>query len=665
MASSVSSTFDSMFEELLKQLRSEGNVKEISDEFSQLRTNQGRAAFALNLKNVKDTINVNHGGGKSNVDALKLKDLGNKQFQKGVFQEAVKLYTKSIAYAPTSKENSRTSAICFANRSAALVHMKLYKLALLDIERAISSDYPDELSYKLLERKGKCFKELGDVKLAAIEFEKALAKLPSSNLVPKKLEMLQKELASQLDECVDSSVLCDLEDMNLSEKTKSNGSVAANQPQLSEVHPIYTSLSEACDVAYTKEQGRFIVAKRDMKPGEIILIEKPFASVLLFEHNLNHCHHCFKRTLAPIPSTYSYLVMFCSETCKTLAEVYHKYEWSALEAIVKSGVGKFGYLALRTVTKCGPEFLRKFCAKVEEGPLKPDSEQKYESKDYNTIYNLVTHANDRSGQDLFRRSVMATFLLRCLDQSGFFDTLAQDTDVKEFREFVAGLLLSHLQAFPCNAHEISELELMKSDIAASLPLEIGAGIYSTLSLFNHSCDPVANRNFYGDTCVVRTILPVKKGDEISDNYGAVYAVHSLPERQGKLMPQYYFRCACRACVGDWPLYPEINHQAPVWKCSHCGTPLPPARDNCTVVVCPKCDIEEEIDKKMRALEKSSVAYQSAFDDLLDANIEKALPAFLIHLQILDTLLCRPWRDFNNCQEAIKQCFSIMGNCVEV
>lgn len=56
--------------------------------------------------------------------------------------------------------------------------------------------------------------------------------------------------------------------------------------------------------------------------------------------------------------------------------------------------------------------------------------------------------------------------------------------------FVGELLLRHLQLLQFNAHEISELQLeapMKLNSARSVFL--GGGLFPTLALFNHSCDP--------------------------------------------------------------------------------------------------------------------------------------------------------------------------------
>lgn len=45
----------------------------------------------------------------------------------------------------------------------------------------------------------------------------------------------------------------------------------------------------------------------------------------------------------------------------------------------------------------------------------------YESSDYTTVYNLVSHSSKRSTEDFLQRTVMAVFLLRCLQDTDYFD----------------------------------------------------------------------------------------------------------------------------------------------------------------------------------------------------------------------------------------------------
>jgi hypothetical protein len=69
---------------------------------------------------------------------------------------------------------------------------------------------------------------------------------------------------------------------------------------------------------------------------------------------------------------------------------------------------------------------------------------------------------------------------------------------------MGSVLLKHLQNLPCNAHEIAEMELPASGSSSSagssgssvIHHEIGAAVFGTLSLLNHSCDPNVVRHYY-------------------------------------------------------------------------------------------------------------------------------------------------------------------------
>ena len=80
---------------------------------------------------------------------------------------------------------SKELAVALANRSAVLVSLKAYHLALDDIKLAFEMGYPEELRFKLLERKAKilmlgkqfsdaqaglCFKSHFDIKGVCFSF---------------------------------------------------------------------------------------------------------------------------------------------------------------------------------------------------------------------------------------------------------------------------------------------------------------------------------------------------------------------------------------------------------------------------------------------------------------------------------------------------------------
>ena len=662
--SSENELFYTDFKALSVRLQQSGKLSDFSGSFGKLKSDLDRVLFIRNLEGISDIFDIGNipKVTKSSATAQHLRNEGNKFFKNGQYEEALSLYNDSVAYSLNPAEDTsgkNYQSLAFSNRSAALFYLKEYEICLIDIDNAIQAGYAADLQYKLYDRKGKCHHALNSTANAKLAFETAKSLLDKAKLDNKKKETFLKEFQKNIDECSDLNCKNNSEDAKKQEKVLPKVAAGANAT--------YTSLTSVCKVAYTPNQGRFLVADRDIKPGEVILVEKPYASILLPEQYSNHCHHCFKRCLAPLVCRHCPIARYCSPTCRDRSwDTYHKHECDSLDIIHRSGVGKFGHLALRTVTVSGLQFLLEHRKNMSNEEMVRNKEcegcgedDRYIAEDYNTIYHLVTHDTDRPVHDLFRRSAMAVFLTKCLERASFFAGI--DTEDKEdVLVFVGGLLLSHLQLLPCNAHEIAELELDKSSVASSVPTEIGAGIYATLSLFNHSCDPTVNRNFYGDQCVVRAIKTIKKGQEVSDNYGAVYAMQTRIERQQKLKPQYFFECACEACVNNWPLYPHIEHNSPTFKCSHCLKPLP--RNLRESDPCGGCSQVQKLDKMKKALEKSTKLYQEAFETLLEGDISEALPAFLRHIEVMDELLVLPWREYNNCQEAIKQCFSIMGNC---
>lgn len=131
---------------------------EISDEnflkFSNLNINEERYKFVNNLESAQKFLNNNQEIFGKNLElGYDFKKKGNAAFQKQDWIEALKNYNRS--YVVTPCENNSEISIILANRSAALFHMKKYKLVLKDIDQAFLLGYPIELQYKLHERKAK------------------------------------------------------------------------------------------------------------------------------------------------------------------------------------------------------------------------------------------------------------------------------------------------------------------------------------------------------------------------------------------------------------------------------------------------------------------------------------------------------------------------------
>lgn len=171
------------------------------------------------------------------------------------------------------------------------------------------------------------------------------------------------------------------------------------------------------------------------------------------------------------------------------------------------------------------------------------------------------------------------------------------------------------------------------------------------------------RHNYGNICVVRAIKPIKKGEEILDNYGALYPLTIREERRAKLRPQYFFDCNCDACQLELPLYFDIPDDVPVFKCKDCSGPIFISQDkDLAEVECSSCHEKKDLNQTVMKLQESTNGYHVALEQVLaGVDMQAALEVLLKHLEFLTVHISLPWRDINNCQEAIKQCFATQAN----
>lgn len=639
--------FEVAFDRLCSTLDDEGSTAVFSREFALAHTNEDRILLLWNSDKVNSMFTLPELQVKSTASARTARCEGNELFKAKKFEAALQAYTKCVASAP-GEEGSELS-LAFANRSACLFHMNRFEACLQDISYALHCGYPSELCYKLHFRAGKCLMAQGEIECAINSFDDARMSLGKAQLDEKHAKLWIADIDKSLSECEGLYTAKNGDSASAKEKQKTTA-ILPEAPKLSATNPVYQSLAKVCSVEHSTSKGRHIVALEDIAPGDVILVEKPYASVLLPQNWLTHCHNCLCRCIAPIPCLYCRDALFCSVSCRQQAwHSYHEAECGILNIISVSGIGKFGYLAVRTVV------LAKKGGLLKRLPTNESCLAHGQSSEYERIYNLVAHTDDRSAHDVFKRSLMAMFLLKCLTMTEFCDG-SKEVEVT----LVGGHLLHHLQMLPCNAHEISELRLDTTAVATSEQHEIGAGIYANLSLFNHSCDPSVTRNFCGTKCVMRAIKTVRKGEEVCDNYGALYAVQCKEDRQAKLQKQYYFTCSCTPCTQNWPQYMDLlKSDSPQWKCSKCLRLL---AKNDKGYGCNDCDVHYNNIELTQLLSTARRDYGEAFSNLMSCSVDKSLPVFAAYLSKLDQVLALPWKDYNNGQEAIKQCFGMLANC---
>ncbi|RZF43134.1 hypothetical protein LSTR_LSTR016923, partial [Laodelphax striatellus] len=153
-------SINSIHDSIVKNLRNENRIVTVSKLFTEFETDIDRYELgSLLLDEFDISPEVDEPCVKSACESEKLRNEGNSAFLKRQDLNAIQCYTSSAGYAPNE---SKELALSYANRSAVTFALKQFYDCLKDIDRALDGHYPDNLRYKLYERKGKCLKYLGD-----------------------------------------------------------------------------------------------------------------------------------------------------------------------------------------------------------------------------------------------------------------------------------------------------------------------------------------------------------------------------------------------------------------------------------------------------------------------------------------------------------------------
>lgn len=259
-----------------------------------------------------------------------------------------------------------------------------------------------------------------------------------------------------------------------------------------------------------------------------------------------------------------------------------------------------GILAARLLFKVGPEELYKIFTTKNESYFQPSNasgEEKgfspngvYTAKSYLPIFHLISHMNVdilKAKSNAFKALILTNLID---DTSQFFSRVKYNEDFLEFKDFIASLLLRHMEAIEYNAITLSQLvnNPSSNNNLQSSTLRYGGGVYPVLCLVNHSCDPnsVPVRSLkYLKTSVI-AMKPLQPGDEVTFSYAPHFAHMETHERRKFLLDRYNFKCQCEACLSWWE--PDTKTiLVPESQCNACGRFLLSGQ-------CPRC-IQKDID----------------------------------------------------------------------
>lgn len=483
----------------------------------------------------------------------------------GNLDKALKLYNLAIVSAPHpaimtgnssfDKDNTRVLgnvygdlAQAYMSRSVLLFDMEQYEKCFNDIDRALELDcLPPSQKVKILEIKEKCQK---------IFLEGKIKELSASE---KALNTSQSSFAY----------------------------VNPMPPKLTECNSAIPCVSSAVTLAYTPLQGRHLTANRGIVPGEIVCVDEGYSSVVFQEMSKMYCTVCVERCLVPLPCPTCSMVVFCSESCRTLGN--HWQECRVLPTLYELGNKAFMCLPCRVMIKTSHIKIKKMIPllqqEVKDQPpetLGFNKDGIYDSTDYRSVYHLVTNKEKRDETGYFKFSMRAFILTKLLQQGHYFldDHGNPFTPSHEDIILTGSTLIHHLMNLQSNSAEINYWEENVLDHQKSSIEACGYAAYP-LSLINHACNPNCVEFFYGKTKVVRATHFIPPGGSLTVSYGDSFLSADRDSRRDAIMKPFHFTCTCEACENDWPTFVNLPRFEMDLKCLMCKNEIHPIAKACS------------------------------------------------------------------------------------
>lgn len=541
------------------------------ESFVQLKSNMDKIQFILDQQVILESFDAytksiatstSESSTKSLEKANELRIKGNKFFKIKKYTESLKLFSRAILYAPYE---SPELPQLFANRSATLFHLNQFADCLLDTQFALEHPkYPPGQRYTLLLRKSLCLKALNKLPDAQATLKQALEGQPIN--IQQSINSTYEQFTYTLND--DTTTKQQQQQQSTTTTATIN---AIDSPANCPVVKSNSKLVNASDwvkLAYSSEKGHHLKATRNVNRDQVVINEKPYASILNSQFFDTFCQNCcveLKNHTYPCPGCCT--VSYCSQECQVDSwNSYHQFECKFLSTILSMGVLR---LSLRILLVTG---LTEALAVHNElagdtgnnsstgsNVIRLDKDKIKRENNYRAIYTLCDHSNSLNYLVSSRQAIASAFMLHLLSPN--YISLVDPQVDQVIYWTIGSLLLKHTHQISVNSIVLFHQPILPGphgingiDIKSQ---SIGTAIYPSVSLINHSCIPNTEFYYNGSTICVKTKCSIVAGDEITCTYGPLFKKMSRAERMETLSSQYYFKCSCPAC-NDEQVYTKNN-----------------------------------------------------------------------------------------------------------
>ncbi|XP_039604734.1 histone-lysine N-methyltransferase SMYD3 isoform X1 [Polypterus senegalus] len=255
-----------------------------------------------------------------------------------------------------------------------------------------------------------------------------------------------------------------------------------------------------------QRKGNGLRSTSVIKPGELLYRAEPFACIVSKKGRGAVCEGCFFRKENLLRCSQCKIARYCNASCQKQAWTEHKKECKCLKSCQPN------------VPTDSVRLIGRIIFKLMNNSSCPSEELYFFSEHKSHIEDLTTEMKE----GLVQLTIMLQHYLKEEMQEVFKLSLCAN-------------LLELFAKLTCNCFTISDGEMQ----------EIGAGLYPSMSLLNHDCDPNCLIVFEGKHLFLRAIREIQPSEELTVSY--IDVLTTAQERQMQLKNQYCFLCECRRC----------------------------------------------------------------------------------------------------------------------
>ncbi|XP_063386603.1 SET domain-containing protein SmydA-8 isoform X1 [Cydia fagiglandana] len=362
----------------------------------------------------------------------------------------------------------------------------------------------------------------------------------------------------------------------------------------------------------SEELGRYLIAARDLAPGDLVLTERPLVfgpKATVVPEATMPCVGCYK----PVPTDVGERCSkcgwpVCSGNCPGLTDPRHH----GAECVI-----------LSTRPECVLDNMPDYYRHDALLPLRCALLQSTAPELWMKLSEMQSHMECRSpGTEAYDEA--NEFIVEYL-MNNFINKLDEETKQKYFPEMSA----EHLHVF-CGIIDTNALEIRLLEGTELLAL------YTNTCIMEHSCIPNTKHTFSHGTkdrndffkITVKVVVPVLKGNHITTMYS--HALWGTQARREHLKDTKYFACRCERCADPTELGTYIS----AMKCLGDGDSI------CDGIHLPEDPLDDETDW---ACNKCSVKVNGSQVLMLISQMAEEIEAVEMMggtIQMLEDLLCR-------------------------